>query len=169
MSSNFSTFETPSRAECAATGAICFEPGIIAAISALFETLGSNRFFSRLQSFRLEISALDGPTRQEAERLSLTALERHHEVSRAAEEIPAAGPASRLEDNIHHLTGDLLTERERQIVGYLLRGYSSKACARELDISPATERVHRKNIYQKLGVNSQSGLLARLCDRLFAA
>ncbi|MBO9453410.1 hypothetical protein J7426_24335 [Tropicibacter sp. R16_0] len=55
---------------------------------------------------------------------------------------------------------EVLTHREREIVGYLIRGYSSKACANELDISPATERVHRKNIYSKLGVRSQAELQA---------
>ena len=64
------------------------------------------------------------------------------------------------------ITPDSLTQREREIISYLIRGYSSKACARELDISPATERVHRKNIYEKLGVSSQSELLASVFDSL---
>ena len=60
-----------------------------------------------------------------------------------------------------------LTPRERQVVRLILRGYPSKSVARELDISTQTEQVHRKNIYQKLGVNSQSALLAYVFEHLF--
>ena len=67
---------------------------------------------------------------------------------------------------LDELASDILTNREREIVGYLVRGYSSKACAQALDISPGTERVHRKNIYQKLGVSSQAELLAVVFDYL---
>lgn len=73
-----------------------------------------------------------------------------------------------LESKLSQFTSTTLTEREREILGYLIRGYSSKACARVLDIATSTERVHRKNIYQKLGVSSQSELLATVFDRLFA-
>ncbi|MEL0587422.1 MAG: LuxR C-terminal-related transcriptional regulator [Candidatus Thiodiazotropha sp. (ex. Lucinoma kazani)] len=68
---------------------------------------------------------------------------------------------------LKNIASSILTEREQEILGYLIRGYSSKGCARELDISPATERVHRKNIYQKLEVNSQPELLARVFETLF--
>jgi len=59
---------------------------------------------------------------------------------------------------------DVLTPREHEVTLLLIRGYSSKAAARMLDISYETERVHRKNIYQKLGVNSQQALLAKIFD-----
>ncbi|MCU7891943.1 MAG: LuxR C-terminal-related transcriptional regulator [Candidatus Thiodiazotropha sp. (ex Ustalcina ferruginea)] len=78
-----------------------------------------------------------------------------------------ADSTSAIATKLKNIASNMLTERELEILGYLIRGYSSKGCARELDISPATERVHRKNIYQKLGVNSQSGLLARVFDTLF--
>ena len=53
---------------------------------------------------------------------------------------------------------DLLSDRERQIAQLILRGHSSKSGARELGISPETERVHRKRLYGKLDVSSQSEL-----------
>ena len=97
------------------------------------------------------------------------ALAKHHQIVSTTQSESAPVDASlHLESNIQYITGDLLTEREREIAGYLIRGFSSKACARELDISPATERVHRKNIYQKLGVHSQAGLLAHVCEKLFS-
>ena len=58
-----------------------------------------------------------------------------------------------------------LTEREREVALLMLRGHSSKSAARRLAISPDTERVHRRNIYEKLGVSSQ----AELCSLFFEA
>ena len=59
----------------------------------------------------------------------------------------------------------LLTERERDVALLMLRGHSSKSAARRLAISPDTERVHRRNIYDKLGISSQ----AELCSLFFEA
>jgi DNA-binding CsgD family transcriptional regulator len=59
----------------------------------------------------------------------------------------------------------LLTERERDVALLMLRGHSSKSAARRLDISPDTERVHRRNIYEKLRISSQ----AELCSLFFEA
>ncbi len=59
----------------------------------------------------------------------------------------------------------LLTGRERDVALLMLRGHSSKSAARLLDISPDTERVHRRNIYEKLAISSQ----AELCSLFFEA
>ena len=59
----------------------------------------------------------------------------------------------------------LLTGRERDVALLMLRGHSSKSAARLLDISPDTERVHRRNIYEKLSISSQ----AELCSLFFEA
>jgi len=59
----------------------------------------------------------------------------------------------------------LLTGRERDVALLMLRGHSSKSAARRLDISPDTERVHRRNIYEKLAISSQ----AELCSLFFDA
>ncbi|MDD1017115.1 helix-turn-helix domain-containing protein [Pseudomonas rubra] len=60
----------------------------------------------------------------------------------------------------------LLTERERQVAQMILRGHSVKSTAGELGISPETVRMHRKNLYLKLQINSQSELFARFIDWL---
>lgn len=52
----------------------------------------------------------------------------------------------------------VLTPREKHIAHLILRGHSSKSGARELDISPNTERVHRRRLYEKLGIASQTEL-----------
>ena len=53
-----------------------------------------------------------------------------------------------------------LTEREREIVGMLCEGNSSKHVARKLDLSVATVRKHRENIMGKLAVHSVAELIA---------
>lgn len=52
----------------------------------------------------------------------------------------------------------LLTVREKEVVDCMLRGCGSKSVAKELNISPETERSYRKSIYQKLNVHSHSQL-----------
>jgi DNA-binding CsgD family transcriptional regulator len=52
----------------------------------------------------------------------------------------------------------VLTPRERDVVTLILRGYSTKSVSQALGISPGTVKVHRENIYGKLGVSSQAEL-----------
>ncbi|MDL4861340.1 LuxR C-terminal-related transcriptional regulator [Halomonas elongata] len=61
---------------------------------------------------------------------------------------------------------DRLTMREREICHLLLRGHSAKSSARELSISPETVRLHRKNLYAKFDIGSQSALFAIFLDWL---
>ncbi|WP_123511633.1 helix-turn-helix transcriptional regulator [Pseudomonas frederiksbergensis] len=57
-----------------------------------------------------------------------------------------------------------LTVREREITRWMLQGKCTKEIARVLEISAQTIKVHRRNIYAKLGVNTE----LQLCS-LFAA
>lgn len=61
---------------------------------------------------------------------------------------------------------DRLTARERQIVDYILKGHSADATAEALAISSGTVRIHRRNIYAKLGISSQRELFARFLAEL---
>lgn len=61
---------------------------------------------------------------------------------------------------------DKLTPREKEVLQLLIRGYSSKESANKLEMAYETERVHRKNIYSKLEVNSQKELLGKLFDQV---
>ncbi len=54
----------------------------------------------------------------------------------------------------------LLSPREREVVGLVLRGHSSDSISKILGISSGTVKVHRKNIYAKLGIISQSELFS---------
>lgn len=58
-----------------------------------------------------------------------------------------------------------LTEREREVVGLLCEGDSSKHIARKLDLSVATVRKHRENIMAKLDVHSVVELIALALKR----
>ena len=63
---------------------------------------------------------------------------------------PSPGPWSRLN----------LTEREAAIVELVLQGHSSESIALRLGITTGTVKVHRRNVYRKLGISSQTQLLS---------
>ncbi len=67
-------------------------------------------------------------------------------------------------ERVHRLLTEFgsenLTPREYDVCQLMLRGHSSKSGARELGISPETERIHRGRVFQKLGVASQVETLA---------
>lgn len=54
----------------------------------------------------------------------------------------------------------LLTEREREIVILILRGYSMKSMAEVIGIAMGTVKVHCKNLYAKLEIKSQAELFS---------
>jgi len=54
-----------------------------------------------------------------------------------------------------------LTAREAEIVELVLKGNSSEAIGKRLGIATGTVRIHRKNIYMKLGISSQGELFSR--------
>ena len=53
-----------------------------------------------------------------------------------------------------------LTQREAEVVALVLRGHSSEAIGAALGIAPGTVKIHRKNIYAKLGIGSQAELFS---------
>ncbi len=52
-----------------------------------------------------------------------------------------------------------MTGREREVLGWLVRGKSNKEIAALLSISPKTVSVHRSNLMIKLGIRSEMDLL----------
>lgn len=59
-----------------------------------------------------------------------------------------------------HWMENTLTARELDVARLMLSGCSGKEIARKLSISTETVKVHRKHIYGKLGIKSQSELFA---------
>ena len=53
-----------------------------------------------------------------------------------------------------------LTDREAAIIELVLQGHSSESIGLKLDISTGTVKVHRRNVYRKLGISSQIQLLS---------
>lgn len=63
----------------------------------------------------------------------------------------------------------VLTRREREVVRMVLRGHSSESIGRHFQISTGTVKIHRKNIYGKFGISSQSELFSRFISYLSGA
>jgi DNA-binding CsgD family transcriptional regulator len=60
----------------------------------------------------------------------------------------------------------ILTPREREVAEFTLKGHSAESTGQILRISPGTVRIHRRNIYSKLRINSQGELFSRFLDTL---
>jgi DNA-binding CsgD family transcriptional regulator len=61
--------------------------------------------------------------------------------------------------------GARLSERESEAARLILQGFSGKAMAQRMGISPETVKVHRRNLYHKLGVAGHAELFALLLRR----
>ncbi len=78
----------------------------------------------------------------------------------------ASPPDSRVDDAFAAFGKSSLTERECEVVQYILRGHSSNSICFNLGISLGTVKTHRKNAYAKLGISSQSELLSLFLQSL---
>ena len=67
---------------------------------------------------------------------------------------------AKIPDVTEQFGGSVLSVREREIVAMILQGHSTESIALQLDISPGTVKIHRKNTYRKLKVSSQAELFA---------
>ncbi len=75
-----------------------------------------------------------------------------------------------LEQRIHaalnNFGSSLLTERECRIAQLILRGHSTRSLAERLGVSEDTIKSHRKNVYVKLDIGTQSELFSLFIDAL---
>ena len=51
-----------------------------------------------------------------------------------------------------------LTEREREVVGFIAEGYTNRRIADEMRLGVRTVESHRENIMKKLKIHSVAGL-----------
>ena len=58
-----------------------------------------------------------------------------------------------------------LTDKEKQVIQYLIDGYSSKEIASILDLSPRTIETHRANILSKFGLRNTIELIKRIVEQ----
>jgi DNA-binding CsgD family transcriptional regulator len=61
---------------------------------------------------------------------------------------------------------NILTPREREVVSMVLRGHSSDSIGQQFGISTGTVKIHRKNLYAKLDISSQSELFSLFISHL---
>jgi DNA-binding CsgD family transcriptional regulator len=88
----------------------------------------------------------------------LAAMRRHVQLlpPQGAGAEPVAGDLATLLDRFDAR----LTAREVDTARLILQGFSSKAIAQQMGISPETVKVHRRNLYHKLNVNGHGELFA---------
>jgi len=72
-------------------------------------------------------------------------------LARPEEQDPAARAAA---DRLN-----LLSPREREVLGGLLAGLANKSIAYDLGISPRTVEIHRARVMDKMGARSLSELI----------
>jgi DNA-binding CsgD family transcriptional regulator len=61
---------------------------------------------------------------------------------------------------------DRLTLREAAIIELVLQGHSSESIGLRLGVATGTVKVHRRNIYRKLGISSQAQLMSLYLGRM---
>jgi DNA-binding CsgD family transcriptional regulator len=86
-----------------------------------------------------------------------------YEINEVVAQVPAPPQVDwrvRLEASVRQLKGAQLTARELDVGRLMLSGCSSKEIARKLEISVETVKVHKKHMYSKLGIKSQSELFS---------
>ena len=86
---------------------------------------------------------------------------KHHELTAAAARRDTDNLTHRkVQSTIENFASSLLTQRERQVLFYMISGYSSALTAQRLDTTEGTIKIHRKNIHKKLDIGSQAELFS---------
>ncbi len=135
-------------------------PEGVTAVVSLMRADQSTAFSAR--EFR-ELSSVE-PVVRAAARQQWSGLNSRFEGGAGADETPSI--RRHIDHAFRNFGRNVLTPRERDVVEYVLKGYSSEAIGKILSISPGTVRIHRKNIYAKLGINSQGALFSHFIKAL---
>ena len=62
-----------------------------------------------------------------------------------------------------------LSEREREVLGFIVEGLTNKEIARRLDLSPRTVETHRAHLFAKLECDSLAQLIRRYASLMGSA
>jgi DNA-binding CsgD family transcriptional regulator len=149
--------------------AIYYQPsGIIDHTIFLLESGdGTPLAISLERTQKMQIYTQDEKQQLNAMTPMLSALVKQHWKSGFnATALPGGALHHQVQSVLQQFGASYLTPRERDVVQLVLKGYPSKLAARELGISAQTEQVHRKNIYQKLGLSSHNQLFSLFFDAL---
>jgi DNA-binding CsgD family transcriptional regulator len=74
-----------------------------------------------------------------------------------------------IEKTVTTIFGARITPREIQVVTQVLEGHSSESISKRLGISVGTVRIHRRNIYARLGISSQQELFSMFFQKIRTA
>lgn len=86
---------------------------------------------------------------------------KHHELTAAVSRRDTDNLTHRkVQSTIENFASSLLTQRERQVLFYMISGYSSALTAQRLSTTEGTIKIHRKNIHRKLDISSQAELFS---------
>jgi DNA-binding CsgD family transcriptional regulator len=116
-------------------------------------------------------SSLGSVTRSELKTLTaffpiVDSLVRQFWLCRSGDYFQCACADDSMQRAINTFASGVLTVREQQITGLILRGFSSKAIASELNITVGTVKVHRKNIHARLNTSTQSDIFIQFIAHL---
>lgn len=93
--------------------------------------------------------------------LVFAATEKHHQLTAATTGADSERLAHRkVQSTIENFGRSLLTRREREVLFYMISGYSSALTAQKLNATEGTIKIHRKNIHRKLDIGSQAELFS---------
>ncbi|MBK5533510.1 response regulator transcription factor [Pseudomonas sp. TH08] len=128
------------------------------------------QFNCQLEGDRTLCLSLGSKQRFSSEQIALLSLIQPWLLALLRQRLPyelneSVAPASadwrlQLETSVQQLKGAQLTAREQDVGRLMLSGCSSKEIARKLEISVETVKVHKKHMYSKLGIKSQSELFS---------
>ncbi len=134
--------------------AVTLEPGVFAEFS-IYRKLSVHGFTD------------DDLARLHTELPIISALLRRYWLVHCATAPQMPPPDSRVDDAFNNFGQSVLTAREREVAQLILRGHSSKSICINLGISLGTVKTHRKNVYAKLNISSQSELFATFLRALY--
>lgn len=101
--------------------------------------------------------------------LSQAVLKHYRDLRPEALEDQGSLLRSALAQALRNFGHSVLTARECEVAQLILRGFSVKGAAARLGISPATVKLHRRNLYAKLDISSQTALFSLFIDAAASA
>jgi two-component system nitrate/nitrite response regulator NarL len=61
-------------------------------------------------------------------------------------------------------TAPFLTPKEKEVIRYVVEGYSNKEIADKMDISPRTIETHRSNVLNKFNLKNTTELIKKILE-----
>jgi DNA-binding CsgD family transcriptional regulator len=121
--------------------------------------LGSEPQFSsrEVKAFQEQIQVIGALTRKHFERGQIVPVQSW-----------PASPDHSLSEALDAFGEDVLTAREREVATLILKGHSSASVSKMAGIAVGTVKIHRKNIYRKLSISSQSELLSHFLQTVLS-